>query len=390
MDYRFPVIFPRPDRKREKEVYGERRSLGLWHLGDDCFTGLWNAGKVELEGCHAYEMPTCAAIHDNHVFLGLSTGSIHKIDISGSRIVQSFDRLAVDEKFKVWDRYGSKQKYESHLESIARLKEYISKGHDDEKLKEILAETEADEGRPNFFGFHVLAINYHRIRSVVVHEGEVYDAGSTGLFKTETGEQLCDAFMHSAVVVDGELCHVPDFQCYLKDLETGKRKRIDNSRNLVAPNGDVLMKGIVPPEGSSIKYHRFMVSRDRAYTFDSTWPCENIQIRSFPEDSKINDVRTINVDGSSGFVKWDNKVFDLRTQNTGLNAGTALVRSDSSIDDAVLRFESKDEGPSSMVSAGEKGILITVRNDDKGKTRVISHLDPENTIFETEFDFTFL
>jgi len=379
-----PVVFEMPDLPKDEEVFGERLTVGGLYLEDRAVTPIWNASKVVVEERELYESPSSAIFHDNHLFLGLNTGVVKKITVSGSQVVDSFDRRAVDPKYMEWDMFHDKPSYEKHQAFLAELEERAKTSPDIAKL---LEERKDEKGRAHMFGISFVLEGYHRIRSLVEHDGTVYDAGSTGFFKTETGEQLCDAYMHSAVVVNGKLCHVPYFESFLKWIESGKRGAFKHAHSLVdTETGNILMPDIIPNRGHG---NHYLASGENAYIYDNGPHLHKLIIKSFPNNHNFEKITKRTVDESRGFIEWDGRVFDLR-KKYGRGKGpniTGLVESNEpfdSVEDALVAFESEKKPITSMVSAGEKGILMTVWDLKSGTIKIISHLDPETPLFETD------
>ena len=385
----FPVVLPHPGKPEENDV-GAPVEVGIWTPGESDIPAVWHSGTIKFDyapKAAVFEMPSCALLTDDSLYIGLNTGVVKKIAVATAE-AETFDRIVVDDIVKQWDLFGSRQAYERHQQTFPRVKELAEKNPDDKNLQRIVAEAESKDRIPKFLRIDPIIGGGRAIKRIVEHEGVVYDAGPTGLYRTDTGKPLYTDFLHSAVVVNGMLCYVPVHQAFTKILDgDGEPEDIENRGSLVnALTGEVVMKKISPADGSGGKMGTYCISGGKAYIHHGNWPCEAITIRSFPEVAEEEPTR-MRIPTSRRFVAHKGVVYDQRMiRQPRQEDEHVLIRSDvdfysSSAAEQIIRF-SPNECVTGMVDGGNLGILVSVYHSDDDRTTIVSHLDQKKMLLE--------
>lgn len=293
--------------------YDSSCSVGLWTLSGG-YKELWKGKEVVIEegvDMRAKERPTSYCRSEGNLYLGLNTGVVEKIVEKSGKVVGSFDRWDVSEEYRKWDKHGSREKYQETISGIDRL-EFLS--HKNEDIREVFlaAKREVKELIPNRFGLEMFVRGGRDIRGLVEFKGRVYDAGSMGLFETDTGKMICPEDVSSVNVWNNMLCYVP---VSLNVLNKIKRKDIGipNSGSFCnALTGGVLVDGLTPFDGSEGSHSSYAILGDTVYVHSGNHPDEKITQRDLRTGEKRAATR---IPASHGFVSCGEEMFDIRTHH---------------------------------------------------------------------------
>ncbi|MBU1198818.1 MAG: hypothetical protein KJ685_03225 [Nanoarchaeota archaeon] len=346
----------------------------------------WHASEVQIEeniDIKMFERPTSFIISNEHVYLGLNTGTIKKINLKTKETI-SVDRFAVDEKYRLWDLFGSKQIREEHYSNIDELEKAVKKT-DNHGLKRLLEKTNNrfSDLHPTFFSLHLAVQGFRSIDAMALYQGRVYDGSSAGLYETDSGALVKGEWVTSFVAFDTKLGYVPIKQNFQNILETGSKYLFAaNAGDLIdLMTGDTLIYKLTPFDGSGFRQADYCFGKESVFVHHGNWPHERITERDIQSGEIKSSIR---IPTTRKLFSHNGEVFDVRDYH---NQQYLTPSSEEDFEKKSLcRLGSLD----SVVSGRDLGILISNYDSKRNQSKVYSIENPMQSLFEVKGRISFL
>lgn len=234
------------------------------------------------------------------------------------------------------------------------------------------------------------------IRYLLQFVGEVYDASYGGLYFTSTDEQIDDRKIGWAGVYDDNLLIVPHGSnakqlIGVNSSEGGAafltfRRHHEESQpgdliSVISADGSrkkkTIMHDIEPFDGSGFQPGEHIIADGMVYMHHGNTH-EVITIRRFGSDKLVH---IFGIHSTYGFIEHQGAIYDLRNHKEPM-----IVRSDESGPNSggKLYIKPNDKSVHGVVSSGTDGLIICEYDSIKKRSRIISHLFPDEPLLESD------
>lgn len=321
----------------DDQYSGRKNSVYLWTPGQELSKPIWESERIRFSKGNSVildETITKAIKQWSIVYLGLNTGSVHRI-------------LTIGDEPRV-ETYPSRFFDYSGIRGDAR-------------------------GRVE----HDVITGRRDITGLVEFEGHIYDGSNSGLFKTEENKQVDTRRVSSVVVYKNRLCIVPwPHEMTRESFENDKAGCLVD-----AITKDVIADKFTPFDGSGMKQADYFIHGENVFLSHGNHPCQKVSVKRISTGETISSISVLD---SSHFVEYQGEVYDMRsgfTQGSNLR----LVNSMNGYDGKGVIF-SVPEGYqyASVLSTRDQGILVSLFDPKKKISRVVSHLAPDKPLIEVE------